>query len=486
MKATIAVLLGVPKYDSLPDLPGCRGDIEALGTVLSESEKFTEVLVLDGSETYSKTKKKLGDFVRGFQSAPVDEFLFYFTGHGNVIDDEFRFLLRDFDSKRPNATSISNSDLDDWVRSLRPDLYCKVVDACHSGVAYVKDSEVLKRILEKNRSEFKKCYFLFSSQNDQSSLADEGISFFTRAIIRSIVTYPEDSIGYNDLASAVADEFRSGSEQKPYFVHQANLTEVFVDISPRMRERLQLFLPSPDNRLPRDQLEEAPSSLEERVKRDAQHYLTREEAVAFLDRLRGTLTPESIGGPTKDLYEFELSEVPKVTIGETYIANWLSQRGESRFFVDIERYTYYTDFAGNVLDDSEVQSMRLQNRFSFGVFGSLYQQKRRISGFELTESASWEVLKLIATPKYTNLPQWELQVSYALGPKEIAVFGAIARLHRSGWQSFKPTGKVDWLIDMVDKASLGEAAIAGRMIERFEEHVAESLAMQFVSNAPSS
>jgi Caspase domain len=475
----IAVVLGVPRYDKLPDLPGCEGDVAGVKTLLEASDKFAEVLVLDGSATYAGTKRKLGDFIGRFQSARVEEFLFYFSGHGALIEEESRLLLRDFDGDRPSTTSISNSDLDNWARSAAPELYCKIIDACHSAVPYVKDRDTLERLLDKSKSGFKACYFFYSSQYEQASFADQKLSRFTQALIESVAMYPEEAIGYNELASALADSFRSSAEQNPFFIHQAKLTEVFVSISPRMREVLEPYRSRTMSAALNSQPPVSRVSLEEKIRLDAQDYLSREEAMEFLEDLRRSMSPVAIGESIRGLYSCELSETQELTVGETRIANWLSQRSDSGFFVELDYEVYYVDTIGNVLDHAEVQSIRSQPKWTMLWLERPFYQRTRVAGFRLAETGPWEVLKLVASPNHPNLPRWELQVSYAMGPKEVAVFGGIVRLQRSGWERYKPTGHVDWVMEGAGKRDLDGGTIGSRLMEQFEERILKVISEEF-------
>ena len=484
MSANVAVVLGVPQYDSLDSLPGCGPDANALSSLLKESGKFSDVLFVNGAETCSSVKRQLVEFFRKYDSEPVDELLFYFSGHGDVIDDEFRFLLRDFDENKLNTTSVSNTELDEWVRSTRPKLYCKIVDTCHSAVSYIKESDALRRIFEKNRESFQSCYFFFSSQQDQSSFADKELSHFTRAILESIVSYPEDSIGYNDLASALADHFRSSAEQNPYFVHQAKLTEIFLDISPRIRDLLGSVVDKKTSDAKSDQPERPAVSLEERIRSDAQRYLTREEAVEFLDSLRDSLQKKhTFSGEAKGLYDCKLEESYEISVGETDIANWLiRQRGKSSFFAEVEFDSYYTDVFGNELEAYEVESIRIRAGGAGPVINSfqrLYRQKKRVCGFYPLETGSWEVLRLVALPKWPNVPKWELQLSYVMGPTEVVVFCAITRFRRSRWDSYEAIGRPDWTIERFPKERIREKDIVECLFDRFESRLSEGITKRF-------
>jgi hypothetical protein len=66
----------------------------------------------------------------------IDETLIYFSGHG-VYQNDALLCCTDFDINRPATTSISNSELDDLLRSVKPNVAVKVIDACQSGSPYI-------------------------------------------------------------------------------------------------------------------------------------------------------------------------------------------------------------------------------------------------------------------------------------------------------------------------------------------------------------
>lgn len=181
----LAVLIGVSDYDSQQKLPPCAKDIEAVYSILShDNDRFDEILVLIGDTRSASVKEKLRAFLLPYGGAGVDELFFFFSGHGTVVDDEFRLVLTDFSSERPHETSLSNTELDGLARGVLPKLYVKIIDACSSGLQYIKDGSNIERDFPKGAGELKNCYFFFSSQDGQSSFADKDLSHFTRALGR--------------------------------------------------------------------------------------------------------------------------------------------------------------------------------------------------------------------------------------------------------------------------------------------------------------
>lgn len=476
----IAVVLAVPSYESLTDLPGCSADRDSIVAILRESGKFGHLLVVDEKLSHAEVKTKVADFFRKQQAASIGEVFVYFSGHGGVIDGDFHFALRDFDDQRPKTTSISNSELDQWARSVSPSVFCKIVDACHSGVAYIKDGESIVPILDKSKSEFNKVYFFYSSRSDQKSYATEHLSRFTEAVVRSVQEFEAPSITYNDLARSVADMFLAEPNQKPYFVTQADLTEKFVDIPNALREQLRLLVEPHDQAKADKPVRTALiPSLKAAVEADAKEYLDKDKTLGFLDELRDDLAEAKFDEELDELYRLTCDRAYNVTVGERTIAKWLSDRLAKKFFVDLSFSYYYTDWAGNRLDDGEVARIRQSAGIMRGVTAAMYNRRTVLDGYVLSESARWEVLNLTAEPLYPNLPMYRLQVTYAIAPKELVVFGAVVEMLRTGWESFHPSDKIEWIIETFRKAELEEKKISAVLIEKLKEHVRSTLVARF-------
>ena len=168
----LAVIVSVAKYHNLKDLPACSRDGEALATVLGSCGQFSETVLIDGEKEAADVKKDIIAAFRAYKDDSIDQFVFYFTGHGDFDEDEFYFLLKDYEEKKVRQTSLENSELDRLVLSLKPQMYVKIVDACHSGVAYIKNSDIWKGNLRKSITSFgpMRAYFMFSSLSEQNSM----------------------------------------------------------------------------------------------------------------------------------------------------------------------------------------------------------------------------------------------------------------------------------------------------------------------------
>ncbi|HEH3991818.1 TPA: caspase family protein, partial [Campylobacter jejuni] len=190
------------------------------------SKKF-EIHIFENYQS-EQLKSGLSKIIRELEKSKINELLFYYTGHG-VFKEQFYYLPINFTDKQFETTSLSNNELDDMLKSLNTEMVIKIIDACQSGQQYIKESDQMSVKKSLTQHSFKKCYFFFSSMNNQSSMGDDKGSYFTNAIIESIVTHKTDSIRYADVQSYIADCFNGKNElQTPFFVHQSNATEIFL------------------------------------------------------------------------------------------------------------------------------------------------------------------------------------------------------------------------------------------------------------------
>jgi Caspase domain len=143
----LAIIIAINEYtgDALP-LPGCKNDGAAIAALLNEDQRFAETLLIDSETASSSVKQRLIDFVAKHKTSQVGDVFFYFTGHGDFCNNEFYYLLGDYRTEARKQTSLENAELDSLVRSLNPAFFAKVVDACHSGVSYVKDGTSCEKI----------------------------------------------------------------------------------------------------------------------------------------------------------------------------------------------------------------------------------------------------------------------------------------------------------------------------------------------------
>jgi hypothetical protein len=85
----LAIVVGVSVYQSAADLPACIPDASAVARLLQSSTKFDDILTLSGTLTSRRTKEGLVNFVSKHKGSEISDVLYYYTGHGDLIGDEF-------------------------------------------------------------------------------------------------------------------------------------------------------------------------------------------------------------------------------------------------------------------------------------------------------------------------------------------------------------------------------------------------------------
>jgi len=174
----IAILIGISKYKSEAPLPACSHDVENMRRLLAATKKYDDIQLVHVNTNASQVKDALRQFFAKYQAtAGIEEALIYFSGHGTYQNDAM-LCCSDFDSNRPATTSISNGELDDLLRSAKPNVAVKIIDACQSGSPYIKDASAgFEKALSKSSLNSFIC--MASSRQDQQSYASAGESIFT-------------------------------------------------------------------------------------------------------------------------------------------------------------------------------------------------------------------------------------------------------------------------------------------------------------------
>lgn len=242
----IAILMGITYENnpSLESLPACRNDLSIIEKIIDATNLYDEKLILnDAYPTAYAAMEKLTDFVENLEkkAVAVDEVFVYYSGHGGFNNDEFYYAWNNYSNKNPNTTSLLNSQFDELLRRLKAKLTVKFIDACQSGLPYIKD--IIKPT-------FQECFFCFACRKNQSSRCDEKNSYFTYAVVESIKNCLENNqIRYRDLQNYIADKFSSEGDdkdsQKPYFCSQGKNTDVFCEVTDNLKNVINGFFVQP-------------------------------------------------------------------------------------------------------------------------------------------------------------------------------------------------------------------------------------------------
>lgn len=329
----LAILIGVSGYaDPGDNLPGCKNDIELIESILRNSNKFSDTLKICEGTSSAAIKSKLSEFVTRHKKSgeAVEELFFYYTGHGDTHKDDFYYLPSDFDPSKRQQTGLSNAEVDTMLRSLGPHLTAKIIDACHSGVTYIKQKDAIDKVLQASKSAFKKCYFMFSSQKEEASYQSGHLSDFSKAFALSIHEHKDAQIRYKDILDFISDSFASTGDQTPAFVVQADLVEAFCDITPTMRSDVarlvglsaEVEVERKTGRTHRPSLD-----LVSAVKEEAKKYCSKEECLAVLGHISTHVGSWPAVPEVSQLFDHEVVLLDKPDVpNQTAIGKWLKEK----------------------------------------------------------------------------------------------------------------------------------------------------------------
>jgi len=239
-----AIILGVDKYKNALELPSCENDASLIEGLLKATGKY-KVLRIANNATKHQVQEQITSFL-SIDGTDINEVLFYFSGHGKQDEQGMHYILCNTDVSKINSTSFNNAELDDIIRRCSPKLYVKIIDACQSGVAYIKGvDEIIDEAKHIESKGFENCIFIYSSLKSQSSYAGDPYSQFTKAIIDAVNNVSEPVVKYTDIQNYLSDIFNlTGGVQTPYFSTQCAGTEIFCEKTSDVLEYLQSFYPT--------------------------------------------------------------------------------------------------------------------------------------------------------------------------------------------------------------------------------------------------
>lgn len=245
----LAIVIEVSKYDNFSNLNQCKNDSNIINEIISLSELYDDILLIQKDTVSGHIFNELDKFVDKYKNKEIEEVLLYFSGHGLMKNDEFYFCTSNTDESKINRSSLSNAIIDSRVRSLNPERFVKIVDACESGKHYIKGTS--NPFAEPENNSFNNFYFFASSSFEQKSYTyDDKSSEFTYRMIKVIYEKIkiDNKIKYRDIFNGISDAFYDNELQKPYFNIQGDLSEIFIESNDELLKCLDEFLSSNKNK----------------------------------------------------------------------------------------------------------------------------------------------------------------------------------------------------------------------------------------------
>lgn len=313
---------------------------------------------------------------------------------------------------------MQNTEVDELIRTLSPELVIKFIDACQSGTTYIKEGNVLTKYFTDTKKSFNKCYFLNSSLNNQSSFQTSHLSFFTFSFIKALKEHQTKEIRYKDIIDVISDEFSDNKDQTPFFVIQADLTEKFCSFSPDLREYLNTYTLTPSLN---EESQEIPLSLADLVKRDAKEYIDKEGALKAINYVQKEFEALSLSGELSELYKVETNFLQdyKSIPGTKAIGTWLKDNKNDYF----ARLVYEDRFDHETGEEYTV-----------------------LTGFDLKFETPYKAVVIDINRLYPNLTSYQCCIAFLISKKEIAFFYFITDYLDDSWENRNlNTKSIKWL-----------------------------------------
>lgn len=489
----VACILGVSNYKNCTSLPGCDNDVDLIRELLEATDEYEEICLIDGSQKSVFVKQQMVDFFTRHKGKTLDQALFYFTGHGALDSDEFQYILSDYDSRSKKQTVIENSELDNWLRMLEPNLTVKIVDACHAGVQYVKDANAYESYVKGTLSTFKDCYFLFSSKASQNSILNQDFSEFTKSFVNAVVSFQGTEIRFKDIVDAISDDFEGNTHQTPFFVAQGTYTEKFSTVTDSLRTRVSGVLlnqgskPNTSIKTESADSETLPSILS-LVKKDSLRYCSQEEVELQIKALVNLLQEFPLPSELSELYDLEIDlrqEVENLPAVKQ-IGKWLSEN-ENDYFAEP---TYEEE------DYKAIEQVPIQrNRSMSSLYGSLgssllslypYENvtitktRQIVSGFRSTHERDLSSVRILAKPKFPNLKWHDLHVTFVYSKTEIRFFYLMSTLREDNWDTPSRRGSCKWRMKIAAfKGNSSPDSVLRSILDEYLEHLKVPILAEF-------
>jgi len=443
-------------------------------SLLNETRKYDELLFIDKETNSTKVKEKLTEFIMNNKEKTFDEVFFYYTGHGDFRDNEFYYILSDFSKDRYRQTSLSNSELDNFLRQLESGLTIKVVDACHSGVTYIKDNDIFAKYLDESKKHFSNCYFMFSSMSDQVSYQSNIISHFTKSFIDSVTKYTSTEIRYKHIIDYISDEFEKNALQKPLFVTQASFTEIFCPINQKIKNLLLKQMNGLLNGKP-DSNELKRLSVVDLVKRDAERYCSEEEMLEALNVMKSFTEGYEYSAELIELYqissEFE-NDYMSIHEYDASIGKWLDDNDNNYF----SRVTYQRN---KIIQN---KASTLAQAIASISFLSDHERYRTVtSGFDLTVEVPFKLINIDASPKYLNLDRYDCKITFVFSQVSIRFFYFYSSFKLENWNDYSPDSSSDWQtveVEIKDLKKLKDSI--SDILNKFNSFVMDPLKAKYI------
>lgn len=419
----VAIIIAVSEYKNVTPLPGCKNDYKLISDILKATNKYTEILEIHDNTDSLNVKECLVNFFSKIRGEEIGELFFYYTGHGTYDGDEedLKFVLTDYVKEQYNTTTLSNNFIDQQIRGIDPKLTVKVVDACNSGIPYIKGDLEVSQIFEQKKA-ISNLYFMFSSHSDQFSYVDT-ISHFTKIFAEAVLNYKGNEISYSSIIEYIKDKFAQSSKQTPYFITQGAMSDIFCNSTDLIKS---IDIKKYENQI--HDVKKAKVSLTESIKRLSNSFASKEEIDQFLGEIKEIFTEIINIDFLKDVFSLDVIEVSNYTdiLDIDLVAKWVDKNSND-YFIEV------------------VKKEETNNNNIYGeLLPTLFKSKVEYTGISTRLNNIFDSLKIKLNPRYPAIFPYQCNVVFLISRYQVTVFYKFITYHETGWEIYRYGDKSIW------------------------------------------
>jgi len=227
----LAILTTVSKYQFDSGFPGSMANVRHMQALLKGTGLFSEVLLIDHNPRTEDIRRRLSDWSRRHQDKPVGQVFWYYSGHGFYCHDA-RYCGTEFSPGMPEATSISNTEVDRFLTSVQARRVIKLIDASPFSTPYRLCQEAaFLNALEWNRVDITMCSYV----RQPLQVPHEEGSPFTRSWIAAVLGRRSGAVKYRHIEQWLANRFDISTDQVLLSLKPGTGHEALCNITPSLQ-----------------------------------------------------------------------------------------------------------------------------------------------------------------------------------------------------------------------------------------------------------
>jgi hypothetical protein len=300
------------------------------------------------------------------------------------------------------------------------------------------------------------------------------MSFFTRSIAESITKHPNSELRYKDVIDYVSDAFSGDGKQTPFFVTQADFTQIFCTVSDTLRETIERASNS-KSIVVSPKTAAAELSLVDLVSQDAQRYCDEQTANSALLSLRESLVLN--GEEIEKLYEVRVNEGADFAELPSPIAigTWLD-KNPNNFFAHPYREDF--EYKDRVLKDRHLTLFSSFQQFGDDDYVTVTRTESRIRGYRPSVDMPFLYLEMHFVPRFPNLTMYKCFIVPVVSRTELRLFYCKLAYREAGWSKTQRDGEIKWATTC---ASIADKSNVSATISAIVREVRESILTQIRS-----